>query len=135
MVRPRCTTVPSALSCACQIGRKKLTFSSTVVKDSSAAKDACKRHPHCRIGNITKNSAVQRSHGICMLRSGCQHNRSAPISDVLCLKSDQTRDGHLVDPCSPPKVEFQRNSLSTHELRAPLLNFRARTLVSRYSSR
>jgi hypothetical protein len=26
---------------------------------------------------------MQRSHGICMLRSGCQHDRSAPISDLL----------------------------------------------------
>src|SRR2546429_9879243 len=102
MVRPRCTTVPSALSCACQIGRKKLTFSSTVVKDSSGGKGACKRHPHCRIGNIAKDSAVQRSHGICMLRSGRQHDRSAPISDLLCLKSNQTRDGYVVEPLLAP---------------------------------
>src|SRR6202040_3576667 len=37
IVRPRCTTVPSALSWARQTGRKKLIFSSTVVKDSSGA--------------------------------------------------------------------------------------------------
>src|SRR5437870_8245439 len=99
------------------------------------SKGARKRHPHCRISNIAKDSAVQRSHGICMLRSGCQHDRSAPISDLLCLKSNQTRDGYVVDPCSLPKIGFQRNSLSTHELRATPLDFRARTLVSRYSSR
>jgi len=48
-------------------------------------KGACKRHSHCRIG-IAKDSAVQRSHGICMLWSGCQHDRSAPISDFVSLK-------------------------------------------------
>src|SRR5215469_15474152 len=89
----------------------------------------------CRIGNITKNSAVQRSHGICMLRSAYQYDRGAPISDLICFKSNQTRHGHVVDPCSLPKIEFQRNSLNTYELRAPLLDLRARTLVSRYSSR
>jgi len=45
---------------------------------------------------------MQRSHGICMLQSGCQHDRSAPISDLLCLKSNQTRDGYVVGPCSLP---------------------------------
>src|SRR6266581_2193735 len=98
-------------------------------------KSACERHPHCRIGNITEDSAVQRPHGICMLRSGCQHDGSTPISNLFCLKSNQTGDGYVVDPCSLPKVGFQRNSLSTHELRALPLDFRARTLVSRYSSR
>src|SRR6266436_4840424 len=38
IVWPRRTTVPSALSCACQTGRKKLIFNSTVVKDSSGAR-------------------------------------------------------------------------------------------------
>ncbi len=63
-------------------------------------KSACERHPHCRIGNITEDSAVQRPHGICMLRSGCQHDGSTPISNLFCLKSNQTGDGYVVDPCS-----------------------------------
>src|SRR5882762_6794897 len=37
IVWPRCTTVPSALSRACQTGRKKFILSSTVVRDSSGA--------------------------------------------------------------------------------------------------
>src|SRR5260370_8403976 len=93
-------------------------------------KDACKRHPHCRIGNIAKDSAVQRSHGICMLRSGCEHDRSAPISDLFSLKSNQTRDGYVVDPCSLPKIGLQRNSFSTHKFPPPPLAFPPRTLFS-----
>src|SRR5215469_18660118 len=69
-------------------------------------KGACKRHPHCRIGNIATNSAVQRSHGICMLGSGCQYDRGAPFGDLLCFKSNQTRDGQVVDLCSLSKIEF-----------------------------
>jgi len=30
IVRPRCTTVPSAVSCACHTGRKKLIFNTTL---------------------------------------------------------------------------------------------------------
>src|SRR5215469_182634 len=86
-------------------------------------KGACKRHPHCRIGNITKNSAVQRSHGICMLRSGCQYDRGALISDLLCFKSDQTRDGHVVDPRSLPKSEFQPEFLEHSRIASSTFRF------------
>jgi hypothetical protein len=34
---------------------------------------------------------VQRSHGICMLWPRCQYDRGAPIRDLLCFKSNQTR--------------------------------------------
>src|ERR1700733_13448285 len=45
IVWPRRTTVPSALSSACQTGRKKLIFNSTVVKDSSGARVLAKAMP------------------------------------------------------------------------------------------
>src|SRR6202451_2586430 len=52
----------------------------------------CKCYTHCGISNIAKNSAMQRSHGICVLWSGRQDDRRAPVSDVFRLKSDQPRD-------------------------------------------
>src|SRR6266571_4236257 len=36
-MRPRPTTLPSTFSCACQTGRRKLIFNSTVMNDSSGA--------------------------------------------------------------------------------------------------
>jgi hypothetical protein len=78
---------------------------------------------------------VQRPHVICMLWSDCQHNRSPPVGNVLCLKSNQSRDWYVVRLCSVPKTGLQRNVLSTHDLSAPGFDRRARTFVSRYSSR
>src|SRR6202521_4548057 len=95
----------------------------------------CKCYAHCGVSNIAKNSAMQRSHGICMLWSGRQDDRRAPISDVFRLKSDQPRDGNIVRLCAFPEVRLRGNFLSTHGLSAPAFDFRARTLVSRYSSR
>jgi len=58
-----------------------------------------------------------------MLRSGCQHDRGAPISDLLCFKSNQTRDGHVVDPWSLSKIEFQRKFLERSSIASTTFRF------------
>src|SRR5271155_599005 len=95
----------------------------------------CKRYAHCGISNIAKNSAMQRSHGICMLRSGCQDDRRPSVTNVFRLKSNQASDWNVVRLCAFSKVRLRGRFLSTHDLSAPAFDFRARTLVSRYSSR
>ena len=60
---------------------------------------ARKCNAHRGISNIAKNPAVQCSHGICTLRSRCQDDRRPSGSNVLCLKSNQTRDRHVVRFC------------------------------------
>src|ERR1700676_2227293 len=95
----------------------------------------CKRYAHRGISNVAQNSAMQRSHGICMLWSGCQYNRGPSVCNVFRLKSNQTRDRNVVRFRSFPKVRLRWNFLSTHDLSAPAFDFRARTLVSRYSSK
>src|SRR5216684_7516526 len=92
-------------------------------------------HAHRGISNIAKNSAMQRSHGICMLWPGRQDDRRPPVSNVFRLKSNQPRDGNVVRLCAFPEVRLRGNLLSTHDLAAPAFDFRERTLVSRYSSR
>src|SRR6266851_474739 len=94
-----------------------------------------KRYAHRGISDIAKDTAVQCSHRICMLWSGCQDDRRPPVSDVFHLKSNQTRDWNVVRFCSFSKVRLRGNFLSTHDLSAPAFDFRARTSVSRYSSR
>jgi hypothetical protein len=49
------------------------------------SESTCKRYTHCGISNIAKNSAMQRSHGICVLWSGCQDDRgpSSPLEQAL----------------------------------------------------
>src|ERR1700730_15521492 len=95
----------------------------------------CKRYAHRGISNITKNSAMQRSHRICMLWSCHQDDRCPPVSNVFRLKSNQPRDRNVVRLCAFPEVRLRGNLLSTHDLPTPAFDFRARTLVSRYSSR
>jgi hypothetical protein len=75
----------------------------------------CKRYAHRGIGNIAKNSSMQRSHGVCMLWSGCQDDRRPPDSDVSRLKSNQPRDGNVIRFCSFPEVWLRGNLLSTHD--------------------
>jgi len=43
----------------------------------------CKRYAHRGISNIAKNSAMQRSHRICMLWSGRQDDRCPPVTNVF----------------------------------------------------
>jgi len=69
----------------------------------------CKCDAHRGISNITKNSAMQRSHGICMLWSGCQDDRRPTVSDVFRLKSNQPRDGNVVRLCAFPEVRLRGN--------------------------
>src|SRR6266576_1558200 len=90
----------------------------------------CKCYAHRGISNIAKNTAMQGSHGICMLWSGCQDDRRPRVSNVFCLKSNQTRNWNLVRLCAFPEVRLRGNLLSTHDLSAPAFDFRARTLVS-----
>src|SRR6266851_1878417 len=94
-----------------------------------------KRYAHRGISDIAKNTAVQCSHGICMLWSGCQDDRRPSVSDVFHLKSNQTRDGNVVRLRAFPEVRLRGNFLGAHDLSAPAFDFRTRTLVSRYSSR
>src|ERR1700678_1590093 len=96
---------------------------------------ACERDAHRRISYIAKNTAVQCSHGICMLWSGCQDHRRPPVGNVFRLKSNQTRNRHVVRSCSFPKVRGRGNFLCTHDLSAPAFDFRPPTLVSRSFSR
>src|ERR1700692_2163337 len=70
-----------------------------------------------------------------MLWSGRQDDRRPSVRNVFRLKSDQTRDWNVVRFRSFPKVRLRWNFLSTHDLSAPAFDFRARTLVSRYSSK
>jgi hypothetical protein len=39
----------------------------------------CKRHAHGGVRYVAKNPSVQRSHGICMLWSGCQDDRRPSV--------------------------------------------------------
>ena len=66
----------------------------------------CKCYAHRGVSNIAKNSAMQRSHGICMLWSGRQDDRRPPVSDVFRLKSNQPRDGNVVRLCAFPEVRL-----------------------------
>src|SRR5713101_3900233 len=114
---------------------KEIDFQFHSSKGFLWGESTCKRYAHRAISNIAKNPAMQRSHGICMLWSGRQDDRRAPVSDVLRLKSNQPRDGNVVRFCAFPEVRLRGNFLSTHDLAAPAFDFRERTLVSRYSSR
>src|ERR1700732_699576 len=114
---------------------KEIDFQFHGSKGFICGESTCKCYAHRGIGNIAKNSAMQRSHRICMLWSGCQHDRRPPVSDVFYLKTNQTRNWNLVRLCAFPEVRLRGHSLSTHDLSAPAFDFRARTLVSRYSSR
>jgi hypothetical protein len=96
---------------------------------------ARKRNAHRGVSNIAKNPSVQRSHGICMLWSGCQDDCSPSVCNVFRLKSNQASDCNVVRFGSFPKVRLWSSFLCTHDLWAPVFAFRARTLVSRYSSR
>ena len=73
-----------------------MIFNSTVVKDLSGARVLANAMPIGGISNIAKNSAMERSHGICMLWSGCQDDRRPPVRNVFCLKSNQPRDENVV---------------------------------------
>src|ERR1700722_918492 len=79
---------------------------------------ARKCNAHRGISNITKNPAVQCSHGICMLRSRCQDDGRPSGTNVFHLKSNQTRDWYVVRFCSFPKVRRRGKFLITHDLSA-----------------
>jgi hypothetical protein len=96
---------------------------------------ARKCNAHRGISNVAKNPAVQCSHGICMLRSRRQDDRRPSVSNVFRLKSIQTLDRYVVRFCSFPKVRLRGKLLITHDVSALAFDFRARTSVSRYSSR
>src|SRR5258708_17476448 len=70
-----------------------------------------------------------------MLWSGRQHDRGPSVSNVFCLESDQTPDGHVVRLGPLAEIRLQRNFVGTHSLSAPAFDFRARTFVWMYSSR
>src|SRR5438876_1317216 len=70
-----------------------------------------------------------------VLWSGCQRDRSSPISNFFRLESNQTSDRHIVGLRTRPKVGLQRNLGSAHDFFTRLLDSFARTLVSRYSPR
>src|SRR4029077_14119268 len=114
---------------------KEVDFQFHGSKGFVRGESTCKCDAHRGISHIAENTAVERSHGICMLWSGCQDDRRLPFSDVFHLKSDQSRDGNVVRLCPSPEARLRWNFLCTHDLEAPACAFRARTLVSRYSSR
>src|SRR2546426_12407885 len=77
---------------------------------------ARKRHSHRGVSNVTKNPAVQRPHGICVLWSGRQGDRGSSISNLFCFKPNQTCNRHVIRLCPRPKIEFPGHLLSTHLL-------------------
>jgi hypothetical protein len=115
-------------------GEIKLIFSSTVMKESSCARLLAKAMP-------IAVSALSQRIPPCRVPMGfaCAvplPGRPSPVRhNVLRLKSNQTRDRHVVRFCSFPKVRLRGKVLITHDLSALAFDFRARTSVSRYSSR
>src|SRR6266404_1204136 len=85
--------------------------------------------------NVTKNPTVKGTHGVCMLWSGCQRDRSSSISSLFGFKSDETCNRHVVRLRSRPKVGFQGRLRSTHDISARIFDLCVRVLVSRYISR
>jgi hypothetical protein len=131
----RCTTIPSALSTACQIGRKKLIFSSTVVRHSSGVRVLANAIPWRR-RQCRKESRRAMSpwdwRAVVRLPT---RPLSPSVRNVFCLKSDQTPHGHVARLHPLAEIGLHPNFSSTHDLSAPAFDFRDRTLVSRYSSR
>src|SRR5580704_9905461 len=68
---------------------------------------ARKCNAHRGISNITKNPAVQCSHGIRVLRSGGQDDGRPSLSNVFRLKSNQTGDWNVVCFCPLHKVRLR----------------------------
>src|SRR4029077_4611072 len=56
----------------------------------------CKRDSHGRVRNVTKNAAIQRSHGVCVLPPRRERQDRASFPDLFCFESDQPRDGNIV---------------------------------------
>lgn len=106
IVRPRCTTVPSAVSCACHTGRKKLIFNSTVAKNSPGPQRARKRYPHGGVSYVAQNSPMECSHRIRMLSSGGQYHRRPTVGNIPSFKANQTRDRYVVRLCPALKSGF-----------------------------
>src|SRR5271163_3102799 len=50
---------------------KEIDFQFHSSKGFVWGESTCKRNAHCGVSNIAKNSAMQHSHGICMLWPGC----------------------------------------------------------------
>src|SRR6266481_4458312 len=92
-------------------------------------------HSHRGIRNVAQNSAVERTHGVCVLWSSRQRDRSSSFSNLFSLKSYETCNRHIVclRPCS--EIRFDRYARRAHDSFALRLNSFARTLVSKYSSR
>jgi hypothetical protein len=108
----------SALRCACQTGRKKLIFSSTVVKDSSVARVLANAIPIAA-------SAISQRIPPCSVPMGfaccgpAANTTVARPSATFFASNPIRRDCYVVRLCSFPKTGLKRNVLSTHELSAP----------------
>src|SRR5438270_597235 len=101
------------------------------------ARRECARegHAHRSVRNIAKNSSVERTHRVCVLRSRGQRDRRAPVSDLFGFKPDQTRHRDVICFRSRLIPRFYSRLRSAHDFSALPFDSFARTLVSRYSSR
>src|ERR1700745_2419202 len=70
-----------------------------------------------------------------MLLPGCQRDGGSPIRYVFRIESNQTRYRSSPVHCPFAKPDFLRDVLCAHDFSAPDLDFRARGVASKYSSR
>src|SRR5438309_9333974 len=77
-------------------GTKKIDLQLYGGKGLVGREGAGKGDSHGGIGNVAKNSAMQSSHGICVLGSGRESEDSASIRNFFGLKSYQPRDRNLI---------------------------------------
>src|SRR5207248_2147080 len=86
-----------------------------------------KRHSHRGVCYVTKYSTVERSHGVCVLWPGCQGNHSSSARNFFSLKSDETRNCHVVRFRPRPEVGLRGNLRSAHDVFSLLLDSFARS--------